>query len=343
MRLRTLLSLLAAAVLAAPSAASAAFQHVVTAGESLSSVASADGLSVDQLAAANGLSVDAQLIAGHTLLIPPQSGAGSGTTSSSTSGSSGSAAGSADDGGSEAAATGGDAAASGSGSGSGGGSGGSASGGSYVVQPGDTLSAIAARAGVSVSELAAINGLDVNGVLREGASLQLSGSSGGSAASSSGGAATSQPVGAAAQGSASSPPFPTPETVSASQVASIADANGVPASLAQAIGWQESGFNNDLVSSADARGVMQILPGTWDYIQRNLAGSAPLAPASAAENVRGGVLLLHSLLSATGGDPSLAAAGYYQGLPSVQQNGLYTDTQQYVNSVMALRQRFGGP
>ncbi len=38
----------------------------------------------------------------------------------------------------------------------------------------------------------------------------------------------------------------------------------------------------------------------------------------------------------------MAAAGYYQGLPSVQQNGLYPDTQQYVNDVMSLAQRFGG-
>jgi soluble lytic murein transglycosylase-like protein len=139
------------------------------------------------------------------------------------------------------------------------------------------------------------------------------------------------------------PPYPTLEHVSASEVGSIADANGVPASLAEAIGWQESGFDNSLVSSADARGVMQIIPGTWGYIQRNLTGGVPLAPASAASNVRGGVLLLHALLSATGGDPALAAAGYYQGLSSVRQNGMYSDTQQYVNSVLALRQRFGGP
>ena len=82
---------------------------------------------------------------------------------------------------------------------------------------------------------------------------------------------------------------------------------------------------------------------TWDYIQNNLTGGVPLAPASAASNVRGGVLLLQALLSATGGDPALAAAGYYQGLSSVRQNGMYSDTQQYVNSVLALRHQFGGP
>jgi soluble lytic murein transglycosylase-like protein len=96
------------------------------------------------------------------------------------------------------------------------------------------------------------------------------------------------------------------------------------------------------VSSADARGIMQILPGTWEWIQRELTPSAPLAPASATENVRGGTLLLRSLLNSTGGDSATAAAGYYQGLPSVQQHGLYPSTQQYVQSVLALERRFGG-
>ena len=149
-------------------------------------------------------------------------------------------------------------------------------------------------------------------------------------------------MGVAAEGNPSAPPYPTPERVSASQVGSIASANGVSSSLAEAIGWQESGFNNDLVSTADARGVMQILPGTWDWIQRSLTAGSPLAPASASDNVRGGVLLLRSLLNSTGGDPAMAAAGYFQGLSSVQQNGLYPATQQYVNDVMALRQQFGG-
>ena len=57
--------------------------------------------------------------------------------------------------------------------------------------------------------------------------------------------------------------------------------------------------------------------------------------------MRGGVLLLHSLLSATGSD-AMAAAGYYQGLTSVQNNGMYSDTQQYVNDVLALERQFGG-
>jgi soluble lytic murein transglycosylase-like protein len=204
---------------------------------------------------------------------------------------------------------------------------------SYVVQPGDTLSAIAARAGLTVDQLAAANGLDPNAYLLTGSVLRLSGASSSttvpvSLQTSSASPAVSQPVGAAAEGSPTDPPYPTPERVTAPQVGSIAAANGVPASLADAVAWQESGFNNDLVSSADARGVMQILPGTWQWIQHSLdTGGPPLAPASAVDNVRGGVLMLHSLLNATGGDPAMAAAGYFQGLPSVQQNGMYPETQ----------------
>ena len=44
----------------------------------------------------------------------------------------------------------------------------------------------------------------------------------------------------------------------------------------------------------------------------------------------------------TGGDEAMAAAGYYQGLPSVMQNGVYPSTQNYVNSVLALESQFGG-
>jgi soluble lytic murein transglycosylase-like protein len=185
--------------------------------------------------------------------------------------------------------------------------------------------------------------VDPNRVLISGTVLHLSGSAAmASSSSSSSSAAVSQPVGSVAEGSPVDPPYPTPERVTAPQVGSIAADNGVPASLAAAIAWQESGFNNDLVSSADARGVMQILPGTWDWIQHSLDNGAPLAPASASDNVRGGVLLLHSLLDATGGDPAMAAAGYYQGLPSVQRHGLYPDTQRYVQNVLALEHQFGG-
>ena len=400
LRISLLMMIAAGAILIAPAAASAYFVHVIAPGETLSSVAAADGLSVNALAAANGLSPTAQLISGSTLQIPPQSGAATAASSAgaSTSGDTGCTSdgdNDADDACAAAPASPavpvstatssgsyvvqpgdtltGIAARAGLSPGSlaaGNGldlngvlisgtvlhlSGASSaaapastavpvslttitsSGSAYVVQPGDTLTAIAARAGLSTGSLAAANGLDPNGVLVSGTVLHLSGSPASVASS-----ATSQPVGAVAEGSPTDPPYPTPERVTSGQVGSIAAANGVPAALADAIAWQESGFNNDLVSSADARGVMQILPGTWQWIQHSLDTGAPLAPASAADNVRGGVLMLHSLLGSTGGDHAMAAAGYFQGLPSVQQNGVYPSTQQYVNSVLALERQFGG-
>jgi LysM repeat protein len=308
MRLRIICPLAAAAVLAAPAAASADFAHTVLPGESLTSIAAADGLSVARLAAANGLSPTASLLIGSTLMIPHKRGRGAPIDDRDTTASPSVAGG----------------------------------GGSYVVAPGDTLSGIAVRAGTTVARLAAINGLDPAGPLLSGTALVLPGAGGAVPVELGAGPADSQPVGAAAEGDPTAPPYPTPERVSASEVASIATANGVPAPLAQAVGWQESGFNNDVVSIADARGVMQILPGTWDWIQRTLNPGAPLAPASAADNVRGGVLLLRALLSSTRDDPALAAAGYFQGLPSVRRHGMYRSTRRYVRTVMSLARHFGG-
>jgi soluble lytic murein transglycosylase-like protein len=136
-------------------------------------------------------------------------------------------------------------------------------------------------------------------------------------------------------------PEPTPSRVNAATIQSAAAANGVPASLAAAIGWQESGFNNAMVSGANARGVMQITPGTWSFVQANLAGGRQLDPNSAADNVSAGVLYLKHLLQQTG-DESTAIACYYQGCGSVQSRGLFDDTKQYVANVQALRARFGG-
>jgi LysM repeat protein len=318
MRVCVAVLLLAVVGLLVPEAASADFVHVVAPGESLSSIAAADGLSVGQLAAANGLAAGTQLVAGTGLQIPPQGASGVAIVQPSVQGD-----GDGDGDDPTAPSPAGD---------------GESSSGAYVVQAGDTLSAIAARAGMSVADLAAANGLDPIAPLLAGSVLQVSG--GGSSQPAS---AASQPVGVSAEGSPVGPPYPTPQTVPPSQVGSIAAANGVPPALADAIAYQESGFNNAEVSTADARGVMQILPGTWDWIQRTLvAGAPPLEPASATDNVRGGVLLLRSLLNSTGGNPALAAAGYYQGLPSVERYGVYPSTQQYVNNVLALEQRFGG-
>jgi soluble lytic murein transglycosylase-like protein len=136
-------------------------------------------------------------------------------------------------------------------------------------------------------------------------------------------------------------PEPTDTRLDSGTISSIATEHGVPGALADALAWQESGFNNGMVSPANARGVMQVMPGTWDYVQANLAGRA-LDPESAVDNATAGVLYLRQLLQDTGGDENAAIAAYYQGLASVRSRGEFDDTKRYVANVQALRSRFGG-
>ena len=205
--------------------------------------------------------------------------------------------------------------------------------GAYIVRPGDTLSGLAAQTGVPTAQMAYMNGLSPNAWLLIGTVLKL-------------------PTGAPAPARAHMPapavrvvpaadPVPTPTRLGAAQIKALAAEHGAPASLAAAIAWQESGFNNAAVSPANARGIMQVMPGTWDWVNRNLA-PIPLDPHSAVDNVRAGSMYLAQLLKETGGDARMAAAGYYQGLGSIRERGLFDDTKRYVEDVMALRRRFGG-
>jgi LysM repeat protein len=294
------------AVLGYAEAAGAAVPHTVAPGETLWSIAAANNFTTGSLAAYNGLSPDAQVVLGSTIQIPSEAEAAAalGGTGAAT------AAPAAPAGTSEA---------------------GPPPAGSYTVQLGDTLSGIAAASGVSVDQVAWMNGLDAGGLLLAGTALKLPTSSAPASAPS--------PEPTVVPDAA---PNPTPTHSSASEVGSVAASHGVDPSLAAAVAYQESGFNNAAVSSANARGVMQILPGTWDWIQQNLT-SQPLDPNSAHDNAHAGVMYLDQLLQDTGGDEATAVAAYYQGLGSVQSSGMLPETQQYVNNVMALRGRFGGP
>jgi N-acetylmuramoyl-L-alanine amidase len=304
---RLLIFFIALLVPAAP--ASAAVPHVVQPGETLWSIAAANNLTTRTVAAYNGLSEDAQVVLGSTINVPTTveghaalQQAGLAPAQPATV--------------AAPASTGAPAPL-----------------GGYTVRAGDTLSALAAQTGVSIDAMAAMNGLDPAGVLLAGTVIKLpSGAPAPAQASAPAPAATVIPDAA---------PVPTPQSVSAADVQSVAAAHGVSPSLAAAVAYQESGFNNGMVSAANARGVMQVMPGTWDYVQQNLAGR-PLDPNSATDNVHAGVMYLKRLLTDAGGDENAAIAGYYQGLASVRERGMYDDTQQYVNNVQALRSRFGG-
>jgi soluble lytic murein transglycosylase-like protein len=306
LRLTQLCAVLFAALALVPATAGAAVPHVVRPGETLWSIAAANNLTTRTVAAFNGLSENAQVVLGRTVMVPSTVEGYAALQKSGV-----------------VAAAPATAAAPAA----------PAAQGAYTVRPGDTLSGLAAGARVSVSAMAAMNGLNPAGVLLAGTIIKLpSGAPAPARASQPAPAATVVPTAG---------PAPTPTRVGATTIQSAAAANGVPPSLAAAIGWQESGFNNGMVSGANARGVMQITPGTWNFVQANLAGRK-LDPASAVDNVSAGVLYLKHLLQQTGGNESAAIACYYQGCGSVQSRGLYDDTKQYVANVQALRSRFGG-
>jgi soluble lytic murein transglycosylase-like protein len=311
---RLLLFCIAFLIPAAP--ASAAVPHTVQPGETLWSIAAANNLTTRTVAAYNGLSEDAQVVLGSTIQVPTtEEGYAALQTQGLVPADPAQAAAPAAEPAAAAAAA-------------------PEPMGGYTVRLGDTLSALAAQAGVTVDAMAAMNGLDPSGLLIEGTVLKL-------------------PTGAPQPAAASAPapaevvvpqadPAPSPGFVSAGDVQSVANVHGVSPSLAAAIAYQESGFNNGMVSSANARGVMQVMPGTWDYVQQNLAGGQQLDPNSPTDNVHAGVMYLKRLLTDAGGDENAAIAGYYQGLRSVQERGMFDDTQQYVANVQALRSRFGG-
>jgi N-acetylmuramoyl-L-alanine amidase len=355
-------SLLAALLVCALApATSAAAVHTVAPGETLWGIAMANNLPTSAVATANGLSPEARVVAGTNLTIPapeqtptppvnpaPSSGSGGGGYRVQPGDSLSAIA--ARQGVSLSAL----AAANGLGTSSwvlsgtslrlpGVGSGQAAPAataapasapqpiGAYKVRPGDTLSGLAAAVRVPAAQMAYMNGLSPTSPLIAGTVIKLpTGAS--IAASSPAPARTIVPQAA---------PMASPGRLSAAQVGTLAAQQGAPSSLAAAIAWQESGFNNAMVSSANARGVMQVMPGTWSWVQSNLS-STRLDPSSPTDNVKAGSLYLAHLLRRTNGDPAMAAAAYYQGLDSVRRIGMLPETRRYVANVLALRGRFGG-
>ncbi|HEX3898564.1 MAG TPA: LysM peptidoglycan-binding domain-containing protein [Mycobacteriales bacterium] len=113
---------------------------------------------------------------------------------------------------------------------------------------------------------------------------------------------------------------------------------GLDDKLALAISWQESGFNMREVSPVGAIGAMQVMPYTGAYVSADVV-HRQLDLLDARDNITAGVALL-SVLTHEAKSERLAVAGYYQGLQSVRDHGMFRSTKQYVANVMALRERF---
>lgn len=99
--------------------------------------------------------------------------------------------------------------------------------------------------------------------------------------------------------------------------------NNIDVSWALAIIRRESAFQVDAVSPVGARGLMQIMPDTAQYIQRNAAlgraGQRSPNLYNPSENIRYGTHYLSDLLRRNNGNWLLATASYNAGFHRVQQ------------------------
>ena len=205
----------------------------------------------------------------------------------------------------------------------------------HTVAPGDSLSAIAARYGVTVRTLAEANGIpDVHRIV-VGQRLAVPGT----------GAGLADPPPPNRPGGVDVSRLPALLRSSPERMALIpsfrrwAEASKVPTDLLMATTWLESGWQDDVVSSAGAVGVGQLMPDTAKWISQTLLRT-PLDPKDADDNIRMSAAFLRWLLDRTGGDHATALAGYYQGLGAVQSVGVFPSTRVYVADVLAFRDRY---
>ncbi|GAC1385157.1 MAG: hypothetical protein NVSMB4_12560 [Acidimicrobiales bacterium] len=211
--------------------------------------------------------------------------------------------------------------------------------GSYTVRPGDSLSAVASRAGTTVASLAAINHLVDPDRIFVGQVLSVDGSP----------RATSNTVSDPVDVPVDEPPngLPVallrhPDRLSLRPTfRRWAAASGVPAGLLEAMAWMESGWQADVTSPTGAQGVGQIEPGTARFISVGLLGLRRTLDARVPDNgIRMEAAYLAWLLRHAHGDVSTALAGYYQGPASVDRR-LLPETRRYVALVRTLWGVFG--
>jgi hypothetical protein len=225
--------------------------------------------------------------------------------------------------------------------------------GSYVVQPGDSLWALSRANGLTVSQLAAANHMGENDLLLIGrhllipsnqpAATQSAPSASASGASTSGNAwtfcSTFTPRGG--------PWGVLPDLLQQSpdrlalQPLFMKWANHYNLSLPllEAIAWQESGWQQGVVSSVGAVGAGQLMPDTASFISGSLIGTA-LNIHSVSDNIRMSAAFLAYLAGVEGNNRCATIAAYYEGPLNLSRYGVFQETEAYVASVEALIPRF---
>ncbi len=208
----------------------------------------------------------------------------------------------------------------------------------YVVRRGDTLSEIAQRSGTTSAAIRRANAMRSSTVY-VGQRLRLPGAAVGSTPTTNAGKRISEPVrSSVARNRAILAARSHPSKAAVRRmVADTARRHGVSPSLAVAVAFHESGFQQRVVSPVNAIGVMQVLPQTARVLGRQHGRTLDLL--NTQDNITAGVLLLRQLVRATG-TTDRALAGYYQGAGSISRQGILPQTRSYIRSITILRKRF---
>jgi LysM repeat protein len=202
----------------------------------------------------------------------------------------------------------------------------------HLVRYGETLTAIAMRYRVSIASIVVANRLRDASFIRAGQQLRIPGH-----------ARLHSPSSRSARVAAHMPAAMAALVKGRDAIRRIivaeARRQGVPASFAQAVAWQESGWQPGVVSSAGAIGVMQLLPSTADWVSSTMLGER-VNLWDARSNVRAGVRLLRHYLQRYDHSRPLALAAFYQGQAGTDHHGIYPVTRSYIASILMLQEMF---
>jgi len=208
----------------------------------------------------------------------------------------------------------------------------------HIVEPGDTLWDLATHHGTTVDALVALNSLTNPSLIRIGQRIQVPAQITGLVGDTFLGRTYPTDVVAAANtNKATLNAMAVPSRDAMQQlVIDTAIRMDVDPVLAQAVAYQESGFNQRAVSPANAIGCMQVIPTSGEWASGMVGRDLNLLDPY--DNVEAGVAILRHLLERN--DVETAIASYYQGERSVRNRGMNADTVQYVDSVLTLMSRF---
>lgn len=250
----------------------------------------------------------------------------------------------------------------------------------YVVRPGDTLSGISSRLGVSVRALTDANAISDPNLVFAGQALSLPGVGDGGGGAGAPAAARAHTVAAGENLSRIAARYGTTigALVAANDLADAhhlrvgqrlaipgAELSGLPARLRQSPARLALIPHFQRWSAANGIDPALVMAITWHESgwQNHVVSSAgavgigqllpstarfisqqligvPLDPHVPADNIRMSARYVRFLLRHYGGDINMALAGYFQGAGSIARQGLLPVTREYIRVVRALHERF---